>query len=73
MRKRLNTTKEESATKHTVIQDSRNVWINILNALMIIVVVVVVVYLTTNQRHVGYLSSGNGADIMIKDLKKIPV
>ena len=25
-----------------------------------VVVVVVVVYLTTNQRHVGYLSSGNG-------------
>ena len=24
------------------------------------VVVVVVVYLTTNQRHMGYLSSGNG-------------
>ena len=25
-----------------------------------LVVVVVVVYLTTNQRHMGYLSSGNG-------------
>ena len=27
---------------------------------MCVVVVVVVVYLTTNQRHMGYLSSGNG-------------
>ena len=27
---------------------------------MKVVVVVVVVYLTTNQRHLGYLSSGNG-------------
>ena len=26
----------------------------------VVVVVVVVVYLTTNQRHMGYLSSGNG-------------
>ena len=26
----------------------------------IVVVVVLVVYLTTNQRHMGYLSSGNG-------------
>ena len=28
--------------------------------LELFVVVVVVVYLTMNQRHVGYLSSGNG-------------
>ena len=27
---------------------------------ILVVVVVVVVYLTTNQRHMGYLSSGNG-------------
>ena len=27
---------------------------------VVVVVVVVVVYLTTNQRHLGYLSSGNG-------------
>ena len=28
--------------------------------ILALVVVVVVVYLTTNQRHLGYLSSGNG-------------
>ena len=27
---------------------------------VVVVAVVVVVYLTTNQRHMGYLSSGNG-------------
>ena len=31
-----------------------------LTSLTAVVVVVVVVYLTTNQRHVGYLLSGNG-------------
>ena len=32
----------------------------VLLTLLLILVVVVVVYLTTNQRHIGYLSSGNG-------------
>ena len=47
------------------------VWRLILIWKIQVVVVVVVVYLTTNQRHVGYLSSGNG-HLAVTKIQVIP-